>query len=72
VKLAETYERSLTEVFDAAGYPRSARGLYLQTDDKIIWRGLWVTFYRKGIRLAVQPFFAVFCPTASKNRGGRA
>ena len=64
--LAEPYERALAELLLAGGYGRSERGRYVQSDYGVVWRGLWVTFYRKGARLIVQPNLGVFCPSASK------
>jgi hypothetical protein len=64
--LAEPYERALAELLLASGYGRSGRGRYLQSDHGVVWRGLWVTFYRKGARLVVQPNLSVFCPSAWK------
>jgi hypothetical protein len=62
--LTESYDRTLAELFRAAGYGRSERGIYMQSDHGIVWRGLWITFGIKGGRLIVQPNLGVFCPAA--------
>lgn len=65
-KFTSTYDRSLTEVFGTFGLVRFARGIYVQSDDNVIWRGIWVTFnLRKGV-LVTQPNVGVFCPAAEK------
>src|SRR5689334_20705235 len=65
-KLADQYDYALEELFRASGYGRSQRGIFMQSDQGIVWRGLWVTFGRKGETLVVQPNLGVFCPAASK------
>jgi hypothetical protein len=54
------------EAFRAVGLVRFSRGVYAQSSDDVIWRGIWVTFnIRKGT-LITQPSAGVFCPAAEK------
>jgi hypothetical protein len=64
--LASICDHRLTEALGNLGLARFARGVYAQSGDEVIWRGLWVTFnVRNGI-LITQPSIGVFCPTAEK------
>jgi hypothetical protein len=45
---------------------RFARGVYVQSDDDLIWRGLWVTFDIRQTTLVLQPNASVFCPVAEE------
>ncbi len=65
-KLISTCDRSLTKMFGDVGLARFSRGVYAQSSDDVIWRGIWVTFnIRKGT-LITQPSAGVFCPVAEK------
>ncbi len=65
-KLITACDRSLTETFGALRLVRFARGVYAQSDDGVIWRGIWVTFNIRMGTLIAQPNAGVFCPTAQK------
>jgi len=66
-KLTSECDRALTEVFGAVGLGRFARGVYAQSEDDVIWRGVWVTFNIKNGVLVTQPNVGVFCPVAEKS-----
>ncbi len=65
-KLTSACDRSLTEALKAVGLDRFARGVFAQSNDDVIWRGVWVTFNIKSGILVTQPNVGVFCPTAEK------
>lgn len=65
-KLTVLCDRVLTETLRDVELVRFARGIYAQSGDDVIWRGVWVTFNHKRRVLVTQPNVGVFCPAAEK------
>src|SRR5215467_12782168 len=63
--LIKVYDRALTSLLGPAGYSRFARGLYAQSRDGVVWRGLWVILDSTGTGVLAQPHAAAYCPLAS-------
>jgi hypothetical protein len=65
-ELIRQYEKSLAGAFGTLGYKRVASGLYAQSDDQIIWRGIAVSFNSRKPRVIAQPSLQIFCPSGDK------
>lgn len=65
-KLAEIFDKTLAERFLSSGYDRLAQGVYVQSKDNTVWRGLWVVFSPVASRLSALPNLGVFCPEVSR------
>jgi len=56
------FDRMLASRFEALHLRRMSRGLYVQSENGVLWQGVLVTFNMRKGALVAQPGVAVFCP----------
>ena len=65
-KLVYLFDVALGQKLKADGYEHTARGLFSQSKNRVIWHALNVSFVERKSTLYTQPSLQIFCPDAYK------
>ena len=63
IDIKHQFDNTLVSKFATLHLRRMSIGLYVQTENSVIWQGVLVTFNMKKGALVVQPNLAIFCPS---------